>query len=75
MKYLILSALAALVIAFVYLVVASAEWLKRLWLKYRLYHQPLFIGRDTGSDDCTVTVYAKELDGVIYIIDEKVERP
>lgn len=46
------------------------KWLKKLYWRFRYWRAPYIIATDLGRDhDCTV--YAKTMDGILYI--EKME--
>ena len=38
------------------------------WNRIRLYFKPILTSYDYGSDDLSILVYYKILDGIIYII-------
>lgn len=50
------------------------KWLKQLWFEFKYWRAPLIISIDPAwaDGDYTAEVYAKQVDGIIYIQDVKV---
>ena len=47
------------------------KWIKNLWFKFRYWRAPYIIGMDCGKG-YDATVYAKYIDGVLYICKEEI---